>query len=79
MYKKRQSEDCLINYSIISDTTPAPTTTTTSANPGSCVARFFVVVWINETTEIQNDSGTWRATVSFNSSNGTGVTSTITS
>ena len=60
-------------------TTTTPTSTTTSATPNSCVATYFVVVWINETNEIQTDAGTWIATVAFNSSNGTGVTSTITS
>ncbi len=40
--------------------------------------QFWVVFWINETGSTQTDSGTWYATITFNSSNGTGVTSTIT-
>ena len=60
-------------------TTSVPTSTTTSATPNSCVATYFVVLWINELNAVQTDTGTWVATVAFNSSNGTGVTSTITS
>lgn len=60
-------------------TTTAPTATTTSTTPGSCVATYFIAIWINERNEAQSDSGTWYASVTFNSSNGTGVTSTITS
>ena len=40
---------------------------------------YYLVVWINETGSAQTDSGTYRATINFTSSNGTGVTSTITS
>jgi len=40
-------------------------------------ATYYVVIWINETNEIQTDSGTWKATIKFEGENGTGVTSTI--
>ena len=40
---------------------------------------YYMVIWINETNAVQNDSGTWRATIAFNTTNGTGITSTITS
>lgn len=39
---------------------------------------YYIVVWINETGASQTDSGTWRATITFNNVNG-GITSTITS
>ena len=38
---------------------------------------FYLVVWIDETGNIQNESGTFSGTISFTDSNGTGVTSTI--
>ncbi len=38
---------------------------------------YYMVIWINETNSAQSDTGTFRATISFKSSNGTGVTSTI--
>lgn len=41
--------------------------------------QYWLVTWINETGAVQNDSGTWYATIEFSSSNGTGITSTITS
>lgn len=41
--------------------------------------QYWIVVWIEETGTTQTDSGTWTATVAFTSSNGTGITSTITS
>lgn len=42
-------------------------------------ATYYIVVWINETNSSQNDTGTYTATIKFTSSNGTGITSTITS
>ena len=57
-------------------TTPAPATTWRLAQNET--KQFWIVFWINETGSSQNDSGTWYATIKFNSSNGTGVTSTIT-
>lgn len=39
----------------------------------------YLIVWIEETGSAQNDSGTFNATVTFNSSDGKGITSTITS
>lgn len=41
-------------------------------------ATYYIVVWINETGTAQTDTGTYVATIKFTSSNGTGVTSTIT-
>ena len=38
---------------------------------------YYMVIWINETNSAQSDTGTFGATISFKSSNGTGVTSTI--
>ena len=38
---------------------------------------YYFVVWINEINDVQTDSGTWRATISFQGENGLGVTSTI--
>lgn len=40
---------------------------------------YYIVIWIEETGSEQNDSGSWRATIAFNTTNGTGITSTITS
>lgn len=42
--------------------------------------QYWIVFWIQELggTNAQTDSGTWNATISFTSSNGTGITSTIT-
>lgn len=37
---------------------------------------YYIVVWINETGAVQGDSGTWTATITFNTANG-GITSTI--
>lgn len=37
---------------------------------------YYIVIWINETGAVQNDSGSWRATIAFNNVNG-GITSTI--
>jgi len=41
--------------------------------------QYWIVFWIQELggTTAQTDSGTWTATISFTSSNGTGITSTI--
>lgn len=40
---------------------------------------YYIVVWIDETSESQSDSGTYTATINFTSSDGAGITSTITS
>ena len=48
-------------------------------NASSSSSKLYLIVWINETGSKQTDSGTFTATVNYNSSNGTGVTSTITS
>ncbi len=37
---------------------------------------YYMVVWINEINALQNDSGTWTATIAFDTANG-GITSTI--
>ena len=37
---------------------------------------YYMVVWINEINAVQNDTGTWSATISFDTANG-GITSTI--
>lgn len=47
-----------------------------AATSGS--ATYYVVVWIREINSAQEDTGTFRATIEFTSSNGTGITSTIT-
>lgn len=52
--------------------TPTFTSTTKSFT-------YYIVIWINETNSEQTDSGTWTATIAFNTANGTGITSTITS
>lgn len=41
-------------------------------------AVYYVVVWIREIGAVQSDNGTFRANIEFTSSNGTGITSTIT-
>lgn len=41
-------------------------------------ATYYIVVWIREINGVQDDTGTFRATIEFTSSNGTGITSTIT-
>ncbi len=38
---------------------------------------YYIVVWIDETSAVQTDTGTWTATVTFQGKDGTGVTSTI--
>ena len=53
--------------------------TSVSLAPTNGTKTYYIVIWINETTEAQTDSGTWRATIAFQGSNGSGVTSTITS
>lgn len=72
-----------------SNTTNAANTTSAQALASSVtlkpsgqsgnVATYYIIIWINETGAVQTDKGTYTATVSFTSSNGTGVTSTITS
>ena len=52
---------------------------TTWSLPANGTKQFWIVFWINEIGVTQNDSGTWYATIKFNSSNGKGITSTITS
>lgn len=52
-------------------------TTTLAAGNGSIT--YYVVVWINEISKAQYDTGTYKAVVTFSGENGTGVTSTITS
>ena len=39
----------------------------------------YLVVWVDETNEVQTDSGTFTATVTYNAANDKGVKSTITS
>ena len=57
---------------------PSGGASSTSAASGS-YRQYWIVFWINETGAVQNDSGTWTATIAFTSSNGTGITSTINS
>ena len=57
---------------------PSGGASSTNAASGS-YQQYWLVFWINETEAVQNDSGTWYATVEFTSSNGTGITSTINS
>ena len=38
---------------------------------------YYFVIWIDETNSTQNESGTFGATIAFNSSDGQGLTSTI--
>lgn len=56
---------------------PSGGATSTSAATGS-YKQYWIIFWINETGATQTDSGSWSATVTFTSSNGTGITSTIT-
>ncbi len=58
--------------------TPSGGVTSTSPASGS-YKQYWIIFWINETGSSQTDSGTWSATISFTSSNGSGITSTITS
>ncbi len=82
------------SYSMVSATTTRTDLTSGSActpSDGSsgCTAvslaqssgstTYYIVVWINETGAEQTDSGTWKATITFEGANGKGVTSTITS
>lgn len=56
------------------------TTLGTNISINSGASYYYVVaVWIEETGEAQTDSGTFNGVISFNSSGGGGVTSTITS
>lgn len=64
--------------------TAAATTATTMPNSTFSLApngtkTIYLIVWIEETGSAQSDSGTFNATVTFNSSDGKGITSTITS
>lgn len=52
---------------------------TISAAASGSYKQYWLVTWINETGAAQTDTGTWTATIEFTSSNGTGITSTITS
>ena len=45
----------------------------------SASATYYMVIWISETGSEQNDTGNYSAVIEFTSSNGTGITSTITS
>ena len=45
---------------------------------GSGSEEYYVVIWINETTAAQGDTGSFTGTVSFNAADGSGVTSTFT-
>ena len=40
--------------------------------------QFWIVFWLNETGTVQNDSGSYNVTIKFLSSDGKGITSTIT-
>ena len=40
---------------------------------------YYIVFWIQETGAVQTDSGTWSATITFDPTTGSGITSTITS
>ena len=57
---------------------PSGGSSSTSAASGS-YKQYWIIFWINETGSSHTDSGTWSATISFTSSNGSGITSTITS
>ena len=46
---------------------------------GGTTHTIYIAVWIHETGEQQNDAGTFTASVNYTSSDGNGVTSTITS
>lgn len=56
---------------------PSGGASSTSAATGS-YKQYWIIFWINETGSSQTDSGTWTANITFTSSNGTGITSTIT-
>lgn len=64
--------------------TTAQTLDTNKSLAKNAQATYYVVVWINAQLDAggnevaQTDTGTYRATIEFTSSNGTGVTSTIT-
>ena len=53
--------------------------TSVALNKTNGTVTYYIVVWINETGSAQTDSGTWSATITFEGTNGTGITSTITS
>ena len=63
--------------------TTASTTAATFATPtftaSNRSADYYLVIWISEINAAQNDSGTWNATISFESAGGGHITSTITS
>jgi len=62
-----------------SATTSAASFATPTFTAANKTFTYYMVIWINETNAVQTDSGTWRATIAFNTTNGTGITSTITS
>lgn len=70
------------NDVLFTDASDNSSTTTTPSLKLSAGAtkQYWIVFWIQELggTTAQTDSGTWTATISFTSSNGTGITSTIT-
>lgn len=42
-------------------------------------ANFYILVWVNETEDVQNDEGSYTGTVRFEDANGNGVTATFNS
>ena len=68
---------------LISGSACTPTLTNSSGCTGISLAKtngtqtYYVVIWINETSAVQTDSGTWKATITFEGAYGVGVTSTI--
>lgn len=65
-----------------SGTTASTTATALESNlslAGGASSTIYIAVWIEETGSAQTDSGTFTATVTYNATNGKGVTSTITS
>lgn len=58
-------------------TTATPLQSNLTLAAGATSQPHYVVIWIEETGSVQTDSGTYTATVTYNASNGKGVTSTI--
>lgn len=76
-----------LKWAIVSDWTTNPTAGGAKTDnalasgvtiSGSESQEYYVVIWINETTQAQGDTGNFTGTVAFNAADGQGVTSTFT-
>lgn len=79
IHNAMDAKDKEVLFTDASDNSSTTTTPSLKLSAGA-TKQYWIVFWIQEFggTTAQTDSGTWNATISFTSSNGTGITSTIT-